>query len=558
MNTGLWGKIQLMQTVSESALPSVDEVSRWTVQDTLDRLLRDHKTALAHEQQIASLKTELQSLQQQFDWLRRQVFGQKSERRIPEVPAEQMHLGEMLGLPDQAPAPTADEQEVPGYKRKRAHKDFAAGERGDESNLFFDESRVPVKVIEVDNPETEGLTPDQYEVIGQKVSYRLAQQPGSYVVLKYVRPVVKRKDTQVLSCPPAPVGVIEGSRADVSLIAGVLTDKLQWHLPLYRQHQRMGEAGVRVSRGWLTDISAAAIHLLEPIYDAQLASIRRSRVKAIDETTIRAGRAGPGKMKTGYFWPIYGELDEVCFPFFESREHAHVEKILGPGQPPDNSVILSDGYSAYSAYAKKLGIEHAQCWAHCRREFVKAESVEPALAAEALRLIGEIYRVEDEIRGLKLYGERKREYRLGHSKGHVEAFFDWVQARLEDNALLPTNRLTGALGYAHNRRHALSLHLQDPDVAVDTNHLERTLRPVPLGRKNWLFAWTELGAKQIGIAQSLIITCQLHDIRPYDYLVDVLQRVSQHPASRVEELTPRLWKTQFANQRLRSPIETTG
>ena len=105
-----------------------------------------------------------------------------------------------------------------------------------------------------------------------------------------------------------------------------------------------------------------------------------TRVKAIDETTIRAGRAGPGKMKTGYFWPIYGERDEVCFPFFESREHAHVEKILGPGQPPDNSVILSDGYSAYSAYAKKLGIEHAQCWAHCRREFVKAESVEPALA----------------------------------------------------------------------------------------------------------------------------------------------------------------------------------
>ncbi len=276
----------------------------------------------------------------------------------------------------------------------------------------------------------------------------------------------------------------------------------------------------------------------------------------MDETAIRAGRAGPGKMKTGYFWPVYGELDEVCFPFFESRQHATVESILGVAKPPDKSVILSDGYGAYAAYAAKVGIEHAQCWAHCRREFVKAESVEPVLASKALKLIGEIYRVEDEIRERKLRGERKREYRLDHSKLHVEAFFDWVQARLEDNALLPTNRLTQALGYAYQRQHALSVHLTDPDVAVDTNHLERALRPIPLGRKNWMFAWTELGAKQIGIAQSLIITCSLHGIRPYDYLVDVLQRVGQHPASRVEELTPRLWKTHFAHQRLRSALDS--
>ena len=548
-----------MQTVSEPILPSLDEVARWSLQDMMDRLIRDHTIVLQYQQHILSLQRDLQSIQQQFDWLRRQVFGQKSERRVPEVPAEQMHLGEMLGLaPAPAePAPQAQE-EVPSYTRKRARSDFAADDRGDESHLFFDESRVPVKVIKLENPGIEGLGADQYEVIGEKVSYRLAQQPGSYVVLKYVRPLVKRKDTQVLSCPPAPVGVIEGSRADVSLIAGVLTDKLQWHLPLHRQHQRMGEAGVRASRSWLTEISAAAISLLGPIYEAQLASIKRSRVKAMDETTIRAGRAGPGKMKTGYFWPVYGELDEVCFPFFASRQHATVESILGVDKPPDKSVLLSDGYGAYAAYAEKLGITHAQCWAHCRREFVKAESVEPALAATALKLIGQIYRVEDEIRERKLHGERKREYRLDYAKGHVEAFFDWVKARLEDNALLPTNRLTQALGYAYQRQHALSIHLTDPDVAVDTNHLERALRPIPLGRKNWMFAWTELGARQIGIAQSLIITCTLHGIRPYDYLVDVLQRVGQHPASRVEELIPRLWKTHFAHQRLRSALDSLG
>ncbi len=105
------------------------------------------------------------------------------------------------------------------------------------------------------NPEAEGLTPDAYEVIGEKVSHRLAQRPGSYVVLKYVRPLIKRRDTQVLSCPPAPVGVIDGSRADVSFIAGMMVDKFAYHLPLYRQHQRLRDAGFKVSRHWLTQLA---------------------------------------------------------------------------------------------------------------------------------------------------------------------------------------------------------------------------------------------------------------------------------------------------------------
>ncbi len=104
----------------------------------------------------------------------------------------------------------------------------------------------------------------------------------------------------------------------------------------------------------------------------------------------------------------------------------------------------------------------------------------------------------------------------------MEGFFAWVRERLEDKALLPTNRFVQALGYAHSHRHALSVFLTDPDVPVDTNHLERSLRPIPLGRKNWLFSWTELGARQIGIVQSLIVTCRLHDINAYDDLVDVL------------------------------------
>ena len=104
------------------------------------------------------------------------------------------------------------------------------------------------------------------------------------------------------------------------------------------------------------------------------------------------------------------------------------------------------------------------------------------------------------------------------------------------------------------RRLGLEVFLSDPDVPIDTNHLERALRAIPMGRKNWNFCWTELGAKHIGIVQSLIVTCRLHDIDPYTYLVDVLQRISQHPASRVAELTPRQWKQRFADDPLRSDL----
>ena len=170
-----------------------------------------------------------------------QLFGQKSEKRQFEVPAAQLHLGE---LPIPASVPPVPGKAIAGHIRRARSTDYTRGE--DASGLFFDETRVPVQTIAVPNPEIEGLGPDQYEVIGEKVSHRLAQRPGSYVILKYVRPLIKRRDTATIHCPPAPAGVIEGSRADVSFLVALLLDKFAWHLPLYRQHQRLLDAGHRV------------------------------------------------------------------------------------------------------------------------------------------------------------------------------------------------------------------------------------------------------------------------------------------------------------------------
>ncbi len=537
MNAGLQGKIRGMPRPHPAPVPTPAEAAQWAPERVVE-LARSH----------AALQREVETIQHQLEWFRRQLFGQKSEKRPLAPHPAQMHLGE---FPLPHAQPEASGKPVAGHTRRTPRTDFAHDKN--DAGLFFDEARVPVETITVANPDIEGLTPDQYEVIGEKVSHRLAQRPGSYVILKYVRPLIKRRDTQTLHCPAAPSGVIDGSRADVSFLVGLLLDKFAWHLPLYRQHQRLLDAGITVSRAWLTQLAAQAAALLEPIYAAQLASIRTSRVKAMDETPIKAGRAGPGKMKGCYFWPVYGELDEICFPFFESRAHSNVEKVLGLS-PVEGGVLLSDGYGAYEAYAGKTGLTHAQCWTHCRREFINAEAAEPALAAKALESIGALYVVEAKIREARLKGDAKREYRLDHARPIVEAFFGWVKDSLAAQGLLPSSPLTKALAYAHKRRAALEVFLTDPDVPIDTNHLERALRPIPMGRKNWMFSWTELGAQHVGVVQSLIATCRLHQVDPFDYLVDVLQRVGQHPAADVAQLTPRQWAQHFGKAPLRSDI----
>jgi len=502
----------------------------------------------------AQLEDEVIALRRQVAWFQRQIFGQKSERRLPEAEGIQGTLGQ--------PFDALPETQPPGKKRRvaaheREQKPKSPSEGADESALFFDEAKVPVEVIELANPEAAGLAREAFEVIGEKVSYRLAQRPGSYVVLKYVRPVIKRRDTQTISCPAAPSGVIEGSRADVSFVAGLLLDKFAYHLPLYRQHQRLLDAGFKLSRPWLTQIAQQGAGLLEPIYDAQFASILAARVKAMDETPIKAGRAGPGQLQKAYFWPVYGEQDEICFPFFPNRRTECVERALGLS-PVEGAVLLSDGYSAYTRYAEKTGLTHAQCWNHTRRGFFEAQDVEPSACKQALEMIGALYEVEARIRQQQLTGDRKRDYRLQHAKPIVERFFAWIDEQFAALGLLPSNPLTQAMAYARERRWGLEVYLTDPDVPIDTNHLERALRAIPMGRKSWLFAWTELGAKHIGIVQSLIVTCRLHHIDPYTYLVDVLQRVGSHPQSLVAQLTPRLWKQHFADKPLRSDIYTLG
>jgi len=499
---------------------------------------------------VGKQSREIVNLRRQVAWFQRQIFGQKSERRLLLPDAIQGYLGQDFSAVPEQPLP-GKKSRVAAHEREAQPKQPRDG--GDEAVLFFDETKVPVKVITVANPEIAGMDPADYEVIGEKVSYRLAQRPGAYEVLKYVRQVTKRRDTQTLSCPLAPVGVIDGSRADVSFLAGMMIDKFVFHLPLYRQHRRLQDAGFRLSRSWLTTLSGQLVALLEPIYAAQLESIRASRVITMDETGIKAGPTGTGKMKAAFFWPVYGERDEICFAYQPGRSGNDMKRALGVDLPA-GAVLLTDGYDVYARYAKRIGLTHAQCWAHSRRYFYDAADVEPTKAAEALDLIGALYKIEAQIREQALSGEAKKQHRVMHAKPIVEQFFAWVNKLFDAQGFLPSSPLTKALAYVRERQEGLEVYLSDPDVPIDTNHIERALRVIPMGRRNWLFCWTELGARHVGIMQSLLATCRLHDIDPYDYLVDVLQRVGQHPAAKVQELTPRRWKELFAANPLRSDL----
>ena len=248
--------------------------------------------------QLAAAQHQLELFKQQLDWFKRQLFGQKSERRVLDTGSGQLNLGEVTGQGQEQPSePPA--QVIAAHQRRVATKKPGTG-TGEESLPFFDAERVPVELIEVPAPEAQGLSPEDYQIISYKDSYRLAQRPGSYVVLQYRRPVIKLREGGVIACAPAPANVIEGSRAEVSFVAGVLIDKFAYHLPLYRQHQRLTDAGITVSRAWLTQIVHQGASLLEPIYEAQFASVRGSRIKAMDETPVKAGRAGTGKMKAAY------------------------------------------------------------------------------------------------------------------------------------------------------------------------------------------------------------------------------------------------------------------
>jgi hypothetical protein len=294
----------------------------------------------------------------------------------------------------------------------------------------------------------------------------------------------------------------------------------------------------------LTNLVHRSAQLLEPIYVAQQSSILLSSVIAMDETPVKAGRNKEKRqMKKGYFWSIYGEKGEVAFLFSASRSGKLVREVLGEFK----GTLLTDAYKVYEVFAGlHAEVTRAQCWAHARRKFFDAKEYEPELSEKALATIKRLYQIEEE------FGPKGRQE---HARPLVNDLFDWLEKTAFEHTLLPSSPFLKATSYVLNNERALRVFLDNPKVQLDTNHVERDNRLNAVGRKNYMFHWTEVGAKYAAIMYSLIATCRHQKIDPYTYLVDVLQRIQTHPMREVHLLTPVNWKENFQDNPLVSDLK---
>ena len=485
-----------------------------------------------------SYLAKISELENQVRWFKKQIFGPKSERRaddvLPLVGTTQLKLFELPAKPE-LPAETTTIKE---YTRKKSPK-IIPDDNASESGLRFG-SEIEVKEIEVPNPVIAGLEESQYEVLGENVSEKLCQRKGSYYIERRRQQRIKVKESGKILEDKAPDRTISSPYADISVLVGMCVDKFQYHMPLYRQHQRMAAQGVFLSRGSLSNWIHEFIELFRPVYEAQKRSVLESLVLSMDETPHKAGRRnGGGKMSTCYYWFLYGDRKEVIIHNSQTRSSEVIKELLGNFK----ETLLTDGYPAYESIVKELLLKHANCWSHARRYFVEAEEQEPLSSKKAVDLIRQLYALEDAGPPEK---EKLLAYRIKYLKPVVDQLFEWLKEEQARISKLPKTSYSKAVQYALNREGSLRVFLTNPDVPMDNNHTERAVRPIVLGRKNYLFCWTEVGAEKVAIIQSLIYTCQLHGINPWDYLTDVGVRVSTHPASKVEELTPRVWKQKFS------------
>ncbi len=496
----------------------------------------------AEQAEIQRRKDEtIASLERHIKWLSNIVWGARSERRVlNHLDAHgQLLLDEtMLDLPAEPPSEgtTVADLEKKYRKKKTKVDDKTTG------GVRFKDN-VPVIEVQVDNPEIAGVDPKDLVVIETRHSDRIVALPP-FAVLRMVVETTKNKKTGEISRPEVPVGIWDQCCADVSFLAKLMVDKYALHLPLYRQHQELKQNGVEINRGTLSRYIHRGAELLEPICQSLLSSILKSDVVSMDETPVKAGHKNgtTGKMKKGFYWPVYGDKDEIYFLFSPTRSADVVKDVLRDFK----GTLLSDGYCAYETFADKVdGLTWAGCWAHVRRKFMEAEDLEPDRVRKLLLWIQALYKVEKKTGDdPQLRGKLRTEV----STKVVDELFAYLHRTYAESNLPDSNPFIKAIVYAREREAGLRVFLNNPSVPIDNNHTEREIRPVAVGRKNWMFHSTEHGARYSAILYSLISSCRLQGVDPTTYIVDVLQRIQNHPASETQLLTPRLWKEHFASQ----------
>jgi transposase len=488
----------------------------------------------AEKAQLAAQNDRLRHLIRQ---LQRLQFGRRSEKLDP----DQLNLG--LEDVEQAVAETEAQQEKvdPAFKRARAETRRAA--RG---SLPEHLPRVEI-VIE---PETTACAccGGAMQVIGEDRSSRLDVIPAQHRVLITRRPKYAcRTCQQGVIQAAAPARLIAGGLPTERLVAQVLVAKYADHCPLYRQSQILARQGIVIDRSTLAFWVGYAAAEIRPLWRLMRQELLRSTKLFVDETTAPVLDPGRGRTKTGYFW-VLARDDRP----WRGRAPPAVVYSYAPGRGSEHAIALLRGYTgvlqtdAYAAYGKladpkRAGgpVTLAYCWAHWRRQWFDIAKSPPApIAAEVLQRIAELYRIEADIRGEE--ADARRAARQQKSKPLIDALKSWLEERLRQ---VPSGSPTAqAIRYGFNQWAGLLRFLDDGRIEIDSNTVERSMRPVALNRKNALFAGSDEGAENWAMLASLIETCKLHGINPQAYLTDVLTKlVNNWPNRRLGELLPWAW-----------------
>ena len=376
--------------------------------------------------------------------------------------------------------------------------------------------------------------------IGEEVSEETEFQPATLFIREHVRPKYAcprcpDEGVKTADLPPRP---IDRGKAGPGLLAHIVTSKYADHLPLYRLEGIFGRTGWTVPRSTMCDWIAETAFLLQPIVQEMRSSVLASYVIQADDTRVRMQKNWmQGGIRNCHLWAYVGDKGDVVYDFTLTRAGSGPAEFLRPYK----GNLQADAFSGFDGVYRGGWIEEVGCWAHGRRGFVKAMSSDPRNASMAIGMIRALYKVEEEAKEVGADLDEILRMRQNRSAPLLDAFEEWVD-EMRESRPLQKDALSEALGYVHNQRQALRRFVHDPRLSIDNNACERALRAVAVGRKNWLFAGSEEGGKRAAILYSIIETCRLNAVNPFEYLRDVLDRVSTHPSSRVAELTPRGWK----------------
>ena len=470
---------------------------------------------------------EIERLQSIIDAFMRHRFGRKSEQLDP----DQLQLG----LEDVETA----------LGEARAAREATTAKPKDGSRRKSNRGALPAhlerieQVVDVEDQACPCCGGALHQ-IGEDVAERLDVVPTTFRVLVTRRPRYGCRSCEgAVVQAPAPARIVEGGIPTEALIAQVLVTKYADHVPLYRQAQIYARQGIQLDRSTLADWVGRAAWYLRPLRDRTLETLRRSQRLFADETTAPVLDPGRGRTKTGQLWAYarddrpWGGKDPpmAAYVYAPDRKSERAEAHLGSY----SGILQVDGYSGYSALARRSQHLHlAFCWSHVRRKFYELADNSP-VATEVLRRIASLYAIEAEVRGTS--AEERSAIRSEQARVIVDDLRIYLEARLRQ--VSAKSKLADAIRYALTRWDGLKLFLDDGRVELDSNTVERSIRPLALNRKNALFAGSDEGGDNWAVIATLIENCKISGINPHQWLTTTLTALANgHPANRVHELMP--------------------